>query len=71
MSCCVVPPSRRLAAHKYDSRHSGNVPDRDVYPGLVVGAVPLTDAIFTAPAVREGRVYAVDGRGCFLHRRLD
>jgi len=50
--------------YKHDSRHSGNVSDRDVATGLgLVGAVPLTDAIFTSPVVRDGRVYVVDGAG--------
>jgi len=49
---------------KYDCRHSGNVPDRSVTTRLrLVGAVPLTDAIFTAPVVADGRVYVVDGAG--------
>ncbi len=49
---------------KYDCRHSGNVPDRDVAANLgLVGVVPLTDAIFTAPVVQNGRVYVVDGAG--------
>ncbi|GAG66331.1 unnamed protein product, partial [marine sediment metagenome] len=49
---------------KYDCRHSGNVPGRSVTtpPGLI-GAVPLTDAVFTAPVVADGRVYVVDGAG--------
>ena len=49
---------------KYDSGHSGNVPDRNVASDLgLIGAVPLTDAVFTAPVVADGRVYAVDGSG--------
>jgi len=49
---------------KYDSGHSGNVPDRSVASGLgLIGAVPLTDAVFTAPVVADGRVYVVDGSG--------
>jgi outer membrane protein assembly factor BamB len=49
---------------KYDPGHSGNVPDRSVSAGLgLIGAVPLTDAILTAPVVADGRVYAVDGSG--------
>jgi len=49
---------------KYDCRHSGNVPDRSVaLPLGLVGAVPLTDAVLTAPVVSEGRVYVVDGSG--------
>ena len=49
---------------KYDSRHSGNVPDRSVKTPIgLIGAVPLTDAVFTAPVVADGRVYIVDGSG--------
>ena len=49
---------------KYDCRNSGNVPDRSVTTPLgLIGAVPLTDAIFTAPVVEDGRVYVVDGSG--------
>jgi len=49
---------------KYDARRSGDVPAREVAAPLgLVGAVPLTDAIFTAPVVAGGRVYAVDGSG--------
>ncbi|NVL90769.1 MAG: PQQ-binding-like beta-propeller repeat protein, partial [Desulfobacterales bacterium] len=49
---------------KYDCRHSGNVPDRSVTTPLgLIGAVPLTDAVFTAPVVSNGRVYVVDGAG--------
>jgi len=49
---------------KYDCQHSGNVPDRSVTTPLgLIGAVPLTDAIFTAPVVTDGRIYIVDGAG--------
>ena len=49
---------------KYDCRHSGNVPDRSVTTPLgLVGVVPLTDAVFTAPVISEGRVYIMDGSG--------
>jgi outer membrane protein assembly factor BamB len=49
---------------KYDCRHSGNVPDRSVTTPLGLNAaVSLTDAIFTAPVVEDGRVYVVDGSG--------
>ncbi len=49
---------------KYDCRHSGNAPDRSVTTPLgLVGTVPLTDAVFTAPVVADGRVYVVDGSG--------
>jgi len=49
---------------KFDQRHSGNVPDRSVtLPLGLVGTVPLSDAIFTAPAIADGHVYVVDGSG--------
>ncbi|MGD8239482.1 MAG: PQQ-binding-like beta-propeller repeat protein [Armatimonadota bacterium] len=49
---------------KYDCGHSGNAPGRDVTPPLgLVGAIPLTDAILTAPVIADGRIYAVDGSG--------
>lgn len=49
---------------KYDSRHSGDAADRNVATPLgLVAAAPLGDAIFTAPVVFKGRVYAVDGSG--------
>jgi len=50
--------------YKYDCRHSGNVPQRSVTTPLgLTGAAALTDAIFTAPVVAGGHVYAVDGAG--------
>ncbi len=49
---------------KYDCRHSGNVARRNVTTPLsLFGTLPLTDAIFTAPLVAQGRVYVVDGSG--------
>ena len=49
---------------KYDCRHSGNVPDRTVNVPLgLIGAVPLTDSVLTAPVVAEGRVYVIDASG--------
>jgi len=49
---------------KFDGRHSGNAPDRHVETPLgLLAAVPLTDAVLTAPVVAGGRVYAVDASG--------
>ena len=49
---------------KFDSRHSGNVPQRSVSTPLgLIAAAPLTDAVFTAPVVAGGRVYTIDGAG--------
>ncbi|MFH1762231.1 MAG: PQQ-binding-like beta-propeller repeat protein, partial [bacterium] len=49
---------------KYNPQNSGNVPERSVTTPLgLLGAVPLTDAVLTAPVVKDGRVYAVDASG--------
>ncbi len=49
---------------KFDCRHSGDVPQRSVTVPLgLIGVVPLTDAVLTAPVVADGRVYVVDGAG--------
>ena len=61
---CCPSHAEDWLQYKYDSGHSGNVPDRDIVGRLgLIGAVPLTDAVFTAPAVKEGRVYVIDGAG--------
>jgi len=52
---------------KYDCRRSGNVHDRSVITPLgLMAAVPLTDAIFTAPVVEDECVYVVDGSGVVI-----
>jgi len=52
---------------KYDARHSGNIPERNVsLPLGLVAAVPLSDAVFTSPVVADGRLYVVDGSGVAL-----
>ena len=49
---------------KFDCRHSGNAPDRGVATPLeLIGTVPLSDAILTAPVVADGRIYVIDGSG--------
>lgn len=49
---------------KYDGGHSGNVADRPLAPSLgLFKAVPLTDAVLTAPVIADGRVYVVDAAG--------
>lgn len=49
---------------KFDARRSGNAPHRHLsFPLGLVAAAPLTDAIFTSPAVAGDRVYVVDGSG--------
>ena len=60
----TVTAAENWLQFKYDSRHSGNVPNRSVTTPLgLLGAVPLTDAVFTAPVVSDGRVYSADGSG--------
>lgn len=57
---------------KFDSRQSGNVPERTVGKDLgLLGAVPLSDSIFTAPVVGGGNVYVLDGSGTAWCIRLD
>lgn len=47
-----------------DARRSGNAPHQILGDTIgLVGTVPLTDAIFTAPVVGQGRVFVVDGSG--------
>ncbi|MCO6453838.1 MAG: PQQ-binding-like beta-propeller repeat protein [Pirellulaceae bacterium] len=49
---------------KFDQRHSGNVPDRDLQLPLgLLAAIPLGDGIFTSPVIADGCIYAVDGSG--------
>lgn len=64
---CQAESQEEWVQFKYDSRHSGNAADRSVTTPLgLIGAVPLTDAIFTAPVVAQGRVFVVDGSGLAL-----
>ncbi len=50
--------------YKYDSEHSGNAPAVHIADDIgLQAAIPLTDAIFTAPALADGRVYVLDGAG--------
>ena len=47
-----------------DALRSGNAAAAEVPSRLgLVGAVPLSDGIYTSPAVADGKVYAVDGSG--------
>lgn len=59
---------------QYDSRHSGNAADRDIrLPLGLIAAAPMTDAIFTSPALCDGRLFVVDGSGvatCFDAKTL-
>lgn len=49
---------------QYDGGHSGNAPGTRVPADIgLQAAVPLTDAVFTSPAISEGRIYVLDGSG--------
>ena len=50
---------------QFDSFHSGNAPGRTIEPARLrlVGAVPHTDGIYTAPVVGDGKIYSIDGSG--------
>ncbi len=60
---------------KLDGRRSGDASDRSLRTPLgLVAAVPLSDAVFTSPAVVDGRVFVVDGSGvawCFRAETLE
>ena len=60
----AAPAAESWTQFQHDCRHSGNAPDRSVATPLeLLAAVPLSDAVFTAPVVAGGRVYVVDGSG--------
>ncbi len=49
---------------KYDSGHSGNVPQKSIQTLLkLAAAIQMTDSVFTSPVVSEGKVYTIDGSG--------
>lgn len=63
---CLVSPATAESwpQFKFDAHRSGNVPDRVVSTPLgLVAAVPLTDAVLTAPVCADGRLYVVDASG--------
>lgn len=65
MACCFPAGAEDWRQYQGNAGHSGDAPDRDVAAETLglQGAVPLTDGIYTAPAVAEGRVYVLDGAG--------
>src|SRR5690606_36330020 len=43
---------------------SGNVPDEAIQTPLeLLAAIPMTDALFTSPAIADGKIYVLDGSG--------
>jgi outer membrane protein assembly factor BamB len=60
----VLPAAESWTQFKYDSEHSGNAPNVHLAAKMgLQGAVPLTDAVFTAPVIADGRIYVLDGAG--------
>jgi outer membrane protein assembly factor BamB len=64
LSASLVTASADWPQLQGNALRSGNAPDIVLpkNPGLVA-TVALTDAVFAAPAVSEGRVYVIDGSG--------
>lgn len=61
---CGAQAAEDWLQFQFDARRSGDAVQRSIDGPLgLVAAVPLSDAIFTSPAVADGRVYAVDGAG--------
>ena len=49
---------------KLDARRSGDAAGRTLAPPLgLLAAIPLSDAVFTSPAVADGKAFIVDGSG--------
>jgi len=60
----AAPAAEEWLQFKFDNRQSGNVPGRTLQTPLgLIAAAPLSDSVFTAPVVADGRVYVVDGAG--------
>ena len=59
-----VRASEAWPQYKYDSEHTGSAASIHLADELGLrGAIPLTDAILTSPAIADGRIYALDGSG--------
>ncbi|QDU27154.1 outer membrane biogenesis protein BamB [Anatilimnocola aggregata] len=64
--CCatVAAAADQWPQLQGDSLRSGNHPETVLPAKLgLVGAVPLTDGIYAAPVIADGKVYAIDGAG--------
>jgi outer membrane protein assembly factor BamB len=65
--CVVAHAVNDWTQLKGDALRSGNGAELSIDgPVGLVAAVPLTDAIFTAPVVSEGKVFVVDGSGVVM-----
>ncbi len=66
----IAPAAESWPQLQFDARRSGNAEDRKLgdKPLSLIAAQSLGDAVFTSPAIAEGRVFVVDGSGtahCF------
>lgn len=68
---CALPLSAEdWPQFMLNAAHSGNAADRELEANALVlqGTAAMSDAIFTAPVIADGKVYVVDGSGlcaCF------
>src|SRR5262249_7410209 len=64
LSTVAAPGSDGWPQLQGDALRSGNAATAEVKMPLgLTGAVPLTDGIYAAPAVADGKVFVVDGSG--------
>src|SRR2546423_6012036 len=64
LSATVVRGSDDWPQLQGDALRSGNAADAAVTTPLgLAGAVPLTDGIYAAPVIADGKVFVVDGSG--------
>src|SRR5207247_5574816 len=64
LSAAVVWGSDDWPQLQGDALRSGNAAGAAVKTPLgLVGAVPLTDGIYAAPVIADGKVFAIDGSG--------
>jgi outer membrane protein assembly factor BamB len=64
LSTAAVPGSDDWPQLQGDALRSGNAATAEVRTPLgLAGAVPLTDGIYAAPAVADGKVFVMDGSG--------
>ncbi|MCB1229008.1 MAG: PQQ-binding-like beta-propeller repeat protein [Verrucomicrobiae bacterium] len=69
IAACLAFASLALAEdwpqYQFDSHHSGNAADRTIDTATLglQGAVALSDGIYTAPVIADGRIHVIDGSG--------
>lgn len=61
----VTARAEEWTQFKFDGRNSGNAEQHNVDPESLrlIGAVPLSDGIYTSPVIVDDRIYAIDGSG--------